>query len=359
MSSIGFILLSSARFPIPSTRIAALNTFPFLCEAGFEPRVVFEPTAATETPQLSVTGRRLAEAGIRAVVFQKVHGPAVEALAAECRALGIRTVYLVCDLVEPRMAALTDATVVVTEFLRSLYPKELQAKIHVVHDGIERPDITVAAYRDHPGSPNRPLRAVLVTSAELDHLPVLRAPPPWLEVEIVGSYPRATARWQRWRQDRWALTRQAGLQQRLNFLRFAANRRILRTAWDPVAVYECLRQADIGIIPVDTTTQVHAALDGKVPSWQVKSENRLTMKMCVGLPVIATPIPAYESVIEQGRNGFLAKSRQEWINMLEALRDPATRRDVGIRARASVIERFSMKEQGRRLAEVLTWLLAA
>lgn len=355
MTPIGFILLSNPRNLIPSTRIAALNTFPFLRAAGFDPRIVFAPELATETPTLPDLGRRLAEAGITIVVFQKVRGPAVESLATELRILGIRTVYLVCDLVEPRMSALTDATVVVTDFLGSLYPRELQPKIHIVHDGIEHPEVTIAGWREDRGSPDRALRAVLVTSSALTHLPVLGAPPPWLKVEIVGGYPSTSERRQRWRQDRWAFFSQSGLRQRIDFLRFVGNRKIQRTAWHPVDVYEKLRQADIGIIPIEDKP---AALPGQpAPTWQVKSENRLTMKMCVGLPVIATPIPSYEVVVEQGQNGFLARSRQEWINILDALRDPAIRYDVGRRARASVIERFSVEEQGRRLSEVFKQLL--
>src|SRR3954451_9345221 len=86
---IGFVLLSSSRDPLPSTRIAVLNMLPFLRQAGFDPHIVYEPESGTEHPQLSGLARRLADQGFRVVFFQKVCGPSVEALARELRALGI------------------------------------------------------------------------------------------------------------------------------------------------------------------------------------------------------------------------------------------------------------------------------
>ena len=110
------------------------------------------------------------------------------------------------------------------------------------------------------------------------------------------------------------------------------------------------------IIPIDSKP-VH--VPGTLPpSWRRKSENRLTLKMGVGLPVVASPIPAYEQVIDHGRNGLLAESRQDWIDHLSALRDPALRRRLGEQARASVLERYSKAEQARLLIEVLNPLVA-
>lgn len=357
MIRVGFVLLSNSQRPIPSTRIAVLNMFPYLRAAGFAPQIVFEPERGTETPQLPADmAARLIGDGFRIVYFQKVYGPDVESLARTLRASGIRTVYGVCDLVQETMAAITDATVIVTDYLKSLYPTALWPKIHVVHDGIEHPEIVRDANCDGRGSQHRPLRAVLVTSAELDRLPVLKSIPPWLDVSIVGRYPPAHQFLRRLREAYWTFNRQHGWQERMAYLRFLGHGRIHRIAWDPVGVYEHLRRADIGIIPIDSSEN---AEPGRLePMWKVKSENRLTMKMCIGLPVIATPIPSYEPIIEQGRNGFFASSRTEWIDCLETLRDPVLRREIGAYARASVINRYSMQEQARLLVEVLRGLVA-
>lgn len=347
---IGFILLSNSARPIPSTRVAALNLFPLLRAAGCQPQIVFEPASATETPNLDGLLPSIVAGGYDLIVFQKVQGPSAVALARQLADAGIRSVYCVCDLVDAPMAAATCATVTVTAFLKSLYPAELQHKIHVVHDGIERPEVQKGDWGQRRATPAHPLRAVLVTSAQLDRLPVIATPPPWLHVTIVGRYRPANQPLQRLREAKWQLARATEQGRGWTYLRFLANRRIRCVAWQPGTVYELMRQADIGIIPVETS--YGASAGQAAPSWQVKSENRLSMKMCVGLPVVATPIPSYEPLIQQGENGYLASSHEDWLRCLEALREPALRAAIGRAARASVQQRYSMAEQARLLLAV-------
>jgi glycosyltransferase involved in cell wall biosynthesis len=326
---------------------------PFLRDAGFDPHIVFEPSAGTETPEVSALLPRLVAEHFQVIVFQKVHGPSVEALADSLRRAGIKTVFALCDVVDVPMARATDMSVVVTDFLKSLYPPELQGKIRVVHDGIEHPELHKTDWGRGRGSPARPLRAVLVTSVHMTRLPVIAGVPPWLRVNIVGRY--ALTRMQRLREARWDLAAQQDVRTRIEYLRFLASGRIECLAWDPVGVYAQMCQADIGIIPIDTLPP-HAP--GQVPpSWKVKSENRLTMKMAVGLPVIATPIPAYEPVVEQGRTGFLARSAAEWMASFEALRDPDRRAAIGAAARQSALQRYSMQAQARLLVAALRELV--
>lgn len=346
---VGFVLLSPAARPIPSTRVAVTNILPALQRLGIEPHVLFEPEAACERPVLPshLLANALAQ-GLDVVAFQKVHGPSVQALARALRAHGVRTVFQVCDLVDPCMADLTDATVVVTDYLRSLYPAALQHKVFVVHDGIEQPQRCKTGWRDDTGSWRRPLQAILVTSAELGALPQLGLPPPWLRVTVAGRYAPRGQWLLRLRRTRWAWAAQDGGHARARLAAALAHPRIARVPWHPQGVYDLLSQADIGVIPVDadTTSPPDA-------SWRVKSENRLTLKMAMGLPVVATPIPAYESVVEHGVNGFLARSPADWQRCLRALRDPELRRDMGQRARVSVLETFSMPRQAQRLADAL------
>lgn len=351
---IGFVLLSHSQNPIPSTRIAALNLFRFLRTAGMEPHIVFEPQHGTETPDLSGLASRLVAEEFDVIVFQKVHGPSVEALIGELRLTGIRTVYLVCDLVHPGMASLVDATIVVTNYLKSLYPSSLHEKIHVVHDGIEHPDRFKNEWGNHRSSIVRPLRAVLVTSAPMDHLPVIGQVPGWLEITIVGRYPPSRQRMARLQQARWMVASHTGLRAQLRCLRFLTNPRVKRVAWDAESVYAKMLEADIGIIPIDTG--VAADSGAPAPGWKVKSENRLSMKMSLCLPVIATEIPSYTGLIENGVSGFFARTRQDWLDALETLRDPEARQRIGKCARDAVLERYSMEEQARLFIAVLNRL---
>jgi len=349
---VGFVLLSPSRAPIPSTRIAVLNMFPLLREAGFAPHIVFEPEQGSQTPNVDGLLPELVAQRYDVIVFQKVHGASVEALAHGLREAGIKTVFALCDVVDVPMAQATDMTVIVTDYLKSLYPAALQHKIRVVHDGIEHPEVIKQDWGSHRGSAAAPLRAVLVTSAEMLRLPVLPALPPWLEVTIVGRY--AASPLARLRSARWTY-QQLPRHQRLPLLRFLFNRRIRCVPWHPERVYDAMREADIGIIPIERMP-VHAP-GTPAPDWKVKSENRLTMKMAIGLPVIATPIPSYEPAVQQGVNAYLAETPADWLACLKSLRDPAARAAMGQAARESALRRYSMQEQARLLSTALKELV--
>ena len=125
----------------------------------------------------------------------------------------------------------------------------------------------------------------------------------------------------------------------------------MTVGWDFDTVHQLMANSDIGIIPVDME---HEPLPGQtVSSWQVRSENRLTMKMAVGLPVIASPVPSYLPVVQQGKNGFIATTRDEWLAFFEELRDPRRREEIGRSARESVLRKYSKEEQARKLLAVL------
>ena len=84
---------------------------------------------------------RLLETGdFPLIIFQKIHGRSVEDLARRASGFGIKTVYMVCDILDVPMVEATHRTVAVTRYLKSLYPRHLQDRIHVVHDGIEHPE---------------------------------------------------------------------------------------------------------------------------------------------------------------------------------------------------------------------------
>lgn len=355
---VGFVLLSPRADPLPSTRIAALRLFEPLRQAGFEPIVVHEPEGSCQEPRLDLDAAALRAQGIRCIVFQKTFGPQAVRLAQNLRQHGVASIFLVCDVVEAEMVAATDATIVVTDFLRSLHPASLQPRIHVVHDGIERGDLRRDSTRPTRGSAAHPLRAVLITSACLQRLPQLGCPPPWLQVHVVGRYTEKEA------SDSGALgalrllaRAQRGQGIAKEHLAFALSPRIRRLPWTERRAYDELLQADIGLVPSDIDNWI-APPRFPLPPWLVKSENRLTMAMSAALPVVATPIPSYAAVVDPGRNGYLAQGRQEWVAALQRLRDPEHRRELGEAARAAVCERFSQARQAALFIEVLRHVIS-
>lgn len=350
---VGFILCSRPGQPLPSTRIAVLNLLPLLAARGIATSIVYAPEAPAETPPLAQLDAAAIARACDVVVFQKVRGTGAVALAGALRAAGVATMFAVCDRIDVDMARATDATIVVTDYLKSMYEPALQPKVHVVHDGIENLDAHKQQWHPGHGTRVRPLRALLVTSASLDHLPAMPAPPSWLQLRIVGNYPPLLRRLPALRKQ-WSQQNRA---ERLRYLAFLLNRRIACVQWGADSVYTELAAADIGVLPI--TPGASRWGDEHAQVWQRKSENRLTLKMAMGLPVIATPIPAYESVIRDGENGFLARTPADWTRALAALREPGLRRAMGAAARASVLEAYSQQRQAQRFCAVLDLLAAA
>ena len=90
LRSVGLVLCSSSAYPIPSTRIAALNMRPFLASAGLQTCILFEPPQPSEEPDLSGVATRAVESGCEVVILQKVRGPSALKLAQQLSAAGIR-----------------------------------------------------------------------------------------------------------------------------------------------------------------------------------------------------------------------------------------------------------------------------
>ena len=349
---VGLVLCSNSANPIPSTRIAVLNVLPLLEKQGFDFSVVFEPESPSETPNLTGVAQLAAELGCELVILQKVSGPTAVLLASQLDSYGIPTVYLACDWVDQSMVSATSMTVTVTDFLRSLCPPQLQSKVHVVHDGVERLDVVKVHYGAEANARKSMLRAVLVTSSNLTRLRFVENTPAWLRVNIVGRYALGADKLREVRRN-WA---ELSAYNRIEYLKFLADWRIQCVPWGAESVYRHLVEADIGIIPIDTQADVDETLSQ--PAWKLKSENRLTLKMSLGLPVIATPIPSYEPIIVHGLNGFFAKSSHDWIKCLSALRDPLLRQQIGRAARESVKDKYSVPQQAKLLGDLLATLVA-
>ena len=84
-----------------------------------------------------------------------------------------------------------------------------------------------------------------------------------------------------------------------------------------------------------------------------RSSNKLTQMMSAGLPVIAGPLPTYFDIIEQGVNGFIVETPEEWVEAFEALESKETRERIGRAARESVKDKFSLESQVNKLLRVL------
>jgi glycosyltransferase involved in cell wall biosynthesis len=82
--------------------------------------------------------------------------------------------------------------------------------------------------------------------------------------------------------------------------------------------------------------------------------------MAMELPVVTSPVGVNTEIVQDGNNGFLAQSEDEWFERLSALIESARlRRDVGSAARRTVVERYSVISQRERYLALLGGLVSA
>jgi glycosyltransferase involved in cell wall biosynthesis len=80
--------------------------------------------------------------------------------------------------------------------------------------------------------------------------------------------------------------------------------------WSPETEYELLTKSHIGIMPLDMDEFCRG-----------KSGFKIIQYIACGLPVVATDIGENRRIIENGKNGFLVSSADEWIESIIRLRD--------------------------------------
>ena len=104
-----------------------------------------------------------------------------------------------------------------------------------------------------------------------------------------------------------------------------------------------LQSFDIGIMPLvdDEWTRGKCAF-------------KLLQYMSSGVPAVASPVGVNTDVIEDGKNGLLALSGEEWVEALSKLIEDAEFREVlGREARRTVKERYSLKVNAPKLLKAL------
>ena len=293
---VGWLLVGDER--VASSRIQALTIHTELARRGIRSDILSMPRSF-DTRLHWKAPRRWLEAIWRrrdVLIFQKVESSRAARLARLSRRMGTRIVFLQADARESPMYALADVVVVSSAELARLLVPLCEARIVVIEDAIDLPRDVQAV----PSARTQGLRVLWIGGRlnfpALDTLaPVLERPEfADLELITVSDHPEA------------------------------------KVAWSPAAAVREILAADLSLIPCLSSSAARA-----------KSNNRLTVLMGAGLPVIATPIPAYRAIVEPGVTGCLAEGTEEWASSLRALRDPALRRRMGEAARTAAWERYA------------------
>lgn len=106
---------------------------------------------------------------------------------------------------------------------------------------------------------------------------------------------------------------------------------------------------DVGLMPLADT------------AWnRGKCGLKILQYMAAGLPVVASPVGVNREIVRDGENGFLARSQEEWYEMLRILlSDEGLRARMGRKGRETVEREYSLETWGPRVAGLYASLLEA
>jgi glycosyltransferase involved in cell wall biosynthesis len=120
-------------------------------------------------------------------------------------------------------------------------------------------------------------------------------------------------------------------------------------AWREATEIEDLRDIDIGLMPLPDDEWAEGKCGLKALQF-----------MALELPVVTSPVGVNTAIIEDGANGFLATTDDEWFDRLAALIESAElRARIGAAARATVVERYSVASQRETYLRLLSELTAS
>lgn len=99
-------------------------------------------------------------------------------------------------------------------------------------------------------------------------------------------------------------------------------------------LFDTIASLDINLAPLEIGN----------PFCESKSELKFFEAGIVGVPTVAAATRTFQEAITDGVDGFVAATTEEWYNKLSQLiKDPLLREEMGIRARATVMQRYTTK----------------
>jgi glycosyltransferase involved in cell wall biosynthesis len=121
------------------------------------------------------------------------------------------------------------------------------------------------------------------------------------------------------------------------------------TPWREATEIEDLCDVDIGLMPLPDDEWAKGKCGLKALQF-----------MALELPVVTSPIGVNTEIVQDGVNGYLARSENEWFDRLSELIESAElRRDIGRAARRTVVDGYSVVSQRDRYLSLLDGLLSA
>jgi glycosyltransferase involved in cell wall biosynthesis len=113
--------------------------------------------------------------------------------------------------------------------------------------------------------------------------------------------------------------------------------------WSEATEVENISTCDVGVMPL---------LDS--PWESGKCGYKLIQYMACNLPVVASNVGANTEIVQEGENGFLASTPQEWVEALSGLlNNQPLRSRMGRAGRLSVERSYCVQQSGPRMASLL------
>ncbi len=108
-------------------------------------------------------------------------------------------------------------------------------------------------------------------------------------------------------------------------------------------VWKALAHFDVGLMPLEDT-----------PWNRGKCGFKALLYMSMGIPPVVSPVGVNRRIVQDGVNGFLASTPQDWAKKLDALlSDAALRGTLGQAARETIEADWSLRAQAPRLIDLL------
>jgi glycosyltransferase involved in cell wall biosynthesis len=113
--------------------------------------------------------------------------------------------------------------------------------------------------------------------------------------------------------------------------------------WQEATEVQELQKLDVGVMPL---------MDE--PWEKGKCGFKLIQYMAAGLPCIASPVGVNTEIIEDGVNGFLASTPEEWVSAFQTLMgNPDLRKQMGAAGRKKVEKEYCLQVTAPKLAKLL------
>ncbi|HSY76250.1 MAG TPA: glycosyltransferase family 4 protein [Bacteroidia bacterium] len=117
--------------------------------------------------------------------------------------------------------------------------------------------------------------------------------------------------------------------------------------WNDETEVEDLQEIDIGLMPLPDDVWSKGKCGLKSLEY---------MSLCI--PPVISPVGVNSEIVQDGVNGFLARTNREWVDKLSQLiESPELRKKIGVKARETVVEKYSVNSQKDIYLELFNSLL--